>query len=173
MNSIEKKQRINEAIRAKEIRLIDESGKQVGVIPLSQALAIARERDLDLVEVAPQVAPPVCRLMDYGKYIYERAKREKEARKAQRVEIKEIRLRPKTGHHDRNLKVKRIRDFLARGHKVKVRVLFRGRERSHPEIGREILERLAEELGDVANVEHHPKMDGRSMLMILSAGSEK
>lgn len=173
MNNIEKKQRINEAIRAKEVRLIDESGKQVGVVPLSQALAIARERDLDLVEVAPQAAPPVCRLMNYGKYIYERAKREKEARKTQRVEIKEIRLRPKTGDHDKNLKVRRIRDFLAKGHKVKVRVLFRGRERSHPEIGKEILERLAEELGDVSNVEHHPKMDGRSMLMILSAASEK
>lgn len=173
MSDIEKKQRINETIRAKEVRLIDESGQQVGVVPLSQALAIARERDLDLVEVAPQAAPPVCRLMNYGKYIYERAKREKEARKTQRVEIKEIRLRPKTGDHDKNLKVRRIRDFLAKGHKVKVRVLFRGRERSHPEIGKEILQGLAEELGDVANVEHHPKMDGRSMLMILSAASEK
>ena len=173
MTNIEKKRRINEAIRAKEIRLIDESGKQVGVVPLSQALAIARERGLDLVEVAPQAAPPVCRFMDYGKYIYQRAKREKEARKAQRVEIKEIRLRPKTGHHDRDLKVKRIRDFLTKGHKVKVRVLFRGRERSHPEIGREMLQGLAEELGDMASVEQYPKIDGRSMLMILSPASEK
>lgn len=173
MTNIKKKPRTNEAIRAEEVRLIDESGKQVGVVPLSQALAIARERDLDVVEVAPQAVPPVCRLMDYGKYIYERAKREKEARKAQRVEIKEIRLRPKTGHHDRNLKVKRIRDFLTKGHKVKVRVLFRGRERSHPEIGRDMLQRLAEELQDMASVEHHPRMDGRSMLMILSPASEK
>lgn len=173
MTNIKKKPRINQAIRAEEVRLIDESGTQVGVVPLSQALAIARERDLDVVEVAPQAVPPVCRLMDYGKYIYERAKREKEARKAQRVEIKEIRLRPKTGHHDRNLKVKRIRDFLTKGHKVKVRVLFRGRERSHPEIGRDMLQRLAEELQDMASVEHHPRMDGRSMLMILSPASEK
>ncbi len=173
MTNIKKKPRINQAIRAKEIRLIDESGKQVGVVPLSQALAIARERDLDVVEVAPQAAPPVCRLMDYGKYIYERARREKGARKAQRVEIKEIRLRPKTGQHDRNLKVKRIRDFLTKGHKVKVRVLFRGRERSHPEIGREMLQGLAEELGDMASVEQYPKIDGRSMLMILSPASEK
>jgi len=173
VTNIKKKPRTNEAIRAEEVRLIDESGKQVGVVPLSQALAIARERDLDVVEVAPQAVPPVCRLMDYGKYIYERAKREKEARKAQRVEIKEIRLRPKTGHHDRNLKVKRIRDFLTKGHKVKVRVLFRGRERSHPEIGRDMLQRLAEELQDMASVEHHPRMDGRSMLMILSPASEK
>jgi len=171
--NIAKKQRINEAIRAEEVRLIDESGTQVGVVPLSQALAIARERDLDLVEVAPQVAPPVCRLIDYGKYIYERAKREKQARKAQRVEIKEIRLRPKTGHHDRDLKAKRIRDFLAKGCKVKVRVLFRGREGSHPEIGKEMLQGLAEELGDMASVEQYPKMDGRSMLMILSPASEK
>lgn len=173
MTNIEKKQRINKAIRAEEVRLIDESGKQIGVVPLSQALAIARQRDLDLVEVAPQAAPPVCRLMDYGKYIYERAKREKEARKAQRVEIKEIRLRPKTGDHDKNLKVKRIRDFLTKGYKVKVRVLFRGRERSHPEIGREILQGLVEELQNMASVEQHPKMDGRSMLMILSPASEK
>jgi translation initiation factor IF-3 len=173
VTNIEKKQRINEAIRAGEVRLIDESGEQIGVVPLSQALAIARERDLDLVEVAPQAAPPVCRLMDYGKYIYERAKREKEARKSQRVEIKEIRLRPKTGHHDRALKVKRIRDFLTKGCKVKVRVLFRGRERSHPEIGRDMLQGLAEELGDMASVEQHPKIDGRSMLMILAPGSEK
>ena len=173
MTNIKKKPRINQAIRAKEIRLIDESGKQVGVVPLSQALAIARERDLDVVEVAPQAAPPVCRLMDYGKYIYERARREKGARKAQRVEIKEIRLRPKTGQHDRNLKAKRIRDFLTKGHKVKVRVLFRGRERSHPEIGREMLQGLAEELGDMASVEQYPKIDGRSMLMILSPASEK
>jgi len=173
VTNIKKKPRINQAIRAKEIRLIDESGKQVGVVPLSQALAIARERDLDVVEVAPQAAPPVCRLMDYGKYIYERARREKGARKAQRVEIKEIRLRPKTGQHDRNLKVKRIRDFLTKGHKVKVRVLFRGRERSHPEIGREMLQGLAEELGDMASVEQYPKIDGRSMLMILSPASEK
>lgn len=173
MTNIEKKQRINKAIRAEEVRLIDESGKQIGVVPLSQALAIASQRDLDLVEVAPQAAPPVCRLMDYGKYIYERAKREKEARKAQRVEIKEIRLRPKTGDHDKNLKVKRIRDFLTKGYKVKVRVLFRGRERSHPEIGREILQGLVEELQNMASVEQHPKMDGRSMLMILSPASEK
>jgi len=173
VTNIEKKQRINEAIRAAEVRLIDESGKQMGIVPLSHALAIARERDLDLVEVAPQFAPPVCRLMDYGKYIYERAKREKETRKAQRVEIKEIRLRPKTGDHDRNLKVKRIREFLTKGCKVKVRVLFRGREGSHPEIGREILQGLAEELGDMASVEQYPKMDGSSMLMILSRASEK
>jgi len=173
VTNIEKKQRINEEIRAGEIRLIDESGKQVGVVPLSQALAIARERDLDLVEVAPQAVPPVCRLMDYGKYIYERTKREKEARKSQRVEIKEIRLRPKTGHHDRDLKVKRIRDFLTKGCKVKVRVLFRGREWSHSEIGREILLGLAEELKDMASVEHQPKIDGRSMLMILSPGRER
>ena len=173
MTNIKKKPRINQAIRAKEIRLIDESGKQVGVVPLSQALAIARERDLDVVEVAPQAAPPVCRLMDYGKYFYERAKRDKGAQKAQRVEIKEIRLRPKTGHHDRNLKVKRIREFLTKGHKVKVRVLFRGRERSHPEIGRAMLQGLAEELGDMASVEQYPKIDGRSMLMILSPASGK
>lgn len=120
------------------------------------------------MEVAPQASPPVCRLMDYGKYIYERGKRERGARKAQRIEVKEIRLRPKTGSHDRNFKVKRMREFLAEGFKVKARVLFRGREITRPEMGKEILESLAKELEDVATVEQMPNMDGRSMLMILS-----
>ncbi len=142
----------------------------MGVLPLSEALRTARERELDLVEVAPQASPPVCRIMDYGKYIYERGKRQREARKAQRVEIKEVRLRPKTGDHDKSFKVKRIRDFLTKGCKVKVRVLFRGRERSHPEIGREILQELIEELRDLASVEQPPRIDGRSMLMILAPG---
>jgi len=153
--------------------LIDESGKQTGIIPLGEALRVARSRDLDLVEVAPNASPPVCRLLDYGKYIYEREKRERKARRSQRaIEIKEIRLRPKTDDRDVEIKTKRIRQFIGEGFKVKVRVRFRGREITYPEIGRGLLERIAADLENVAAVEQMPRMDGRSMLMILSHHSK-
>jgi len=149
--------------------LIDENGKQLGIYPTREALRLADERDVDLVEVAPQANPPVCRLMDYGKYIYERNKREKEARKAQKqVEIKEVRLRPKTADHDLMVKVRRAREFIADGAKVRVRIRFRGREITHREIAQGLLERIAQELSDVAGVEKMPAMDGRTMLMILA-----
>lgn len=140
----------------------------MGVTSLRDALESTRARDLDLVEVAPHADPPVCRMMDYGKYLYEQAKRERKARKAQKTEVKEIRLRPKTGEHDVAFKVKNARRFLNDGCKVKVRVRFRGREITYPEIGREMLNGIAEELEDVAEVEQRPRMEGRSMLMILS-----
>jgi translation initiation factor IF-3 len=143
----------------------------MGIMPLRDALEATRAHDLDLVEVAPNAAPPVCRMMDYGKYLYERAKREKKSRKAQKTEVKEIRLRPKTGEHDVAFKVRDARRFLNDGCKVKVRVRFRGREITYPEIGREMLSRIAEELGDVSEVEQRPRMEGRSMLMILSPKS--
>lgn len=149
--------------------MIDESGKQMGIFPVDEALRVARRRDLDLVEVAPNAAPPVCRLLDYGKYLYEREKRERKARRSQRaMEIKEIRLRPKTDDRDVEIKTKRIRQFIGDGFKVKVRVRFRGREITYPEIGRGLLERIAADLENVAAVEQMPRMDGRSMLMILS-----
>jgi translation initiation factor IF-3 len=137
-------------------------------MPLRDALEATRARDLDLVEVAPNADPPVCRMMDYGKYLYEQAKKERKARKAQKTEVKEVRLRPKTGEHDVAFKVRDARRFLNGGCKVKVRVRFRGREITYPEIGREMLDRIAEELGDVSEVEQRPRMEGRSMLMILS-----
>jgi len=137
-------------------------------VPFRDALEAAQSRDLDLVEVAPNANPPVCRLMDYGKFLYDQAKKEKKARKAQKTEVKEIRLRPKTGQHDVAFKVRDARRFLNDGLKVKVRVRFRGREITYPEIGREMLKRIAEELGDVSEVEQRPRMEGRSMLMILS-----
>lgn len=137
-------------------------------MPLRDALEAAQSRDLDLVEVAPNATPPVCRLMDYGKFLYEQAKKEKKSRKAQKTEVKEIRLRPKTGQHDVAFKVRDARRFLDSGLKVKVRVRFRGREITYPEIGREMLKRIAEELGDVSEVEQRPRMEGRSLLMILS-----
>ncbi len=137
-------------------------------MPLRDALQATRARDLDLVEVAPNADPPVCRMMDYGKYLYEQAKRERKARKAQKAEVKEIRLRPKTGEHDVAFKVRDARRFLNDGNKVKVRINFRGREISYPEIAREMLNRVANDLGDISSMEQEPRMEGRSMLMILS-----
>jgi len=136
-------------------------------VPLRDALEAAQARDLDLVEVAPDATPPVCRLMDYGKFLYEQAKKEKKSRKAQKTEVKEIRLRPKTGQHDVAFKVRDARRFLNDGCKVKVRVRFRGREITYPEIGREMLNRIAQELEDVSSIEQSPRMEGRSLLMIL------
>lgn len=160
--------RVNEAVRAPQIRVIDEAGKQLGIMTPAEALRLAEERGLDLVEVSPNADPPVCRLMDYGKFIYERAKKEREARKAQKsVEVKEIRLRPKIGEHDLAVKMRDMRRFLSSGNKVKVRLLFRGREVSHPEVGKELLDRLASEFADIANVEQAPRAEGRSLVMIL------
>ncbi|HIC94090.1 MAG TPA: translation initiation factor IF-3 [Anaerolineae bacterium] len=161
--------RVNERIRAKEVRLIDENGQQMGIVPLREALSVAQERGLDLVEVAPNADPPVCRIMDYGKYLYERAKRERKARKTRKAaEIKEIRLRPKTGEHDVAFKIRDARRFLDDGCKVRVRVRFRGREITYPELGLKMLERIAGELEDIASIEQEPRMEGRSMVMLLT-----
>lgn len=174
MKEISKTNRINEAIRAREVRLIGEQGERLGVLPIGEALEIARGRNLDLVEVAPQAEPPVCRLLDWGKYSYERSKKSREARKTQTpVVIKEMRLRPKTGEHDINFKVNRMRGFLEEGFKVKVRVLFRGREITHPEIAHQMLSDVAAGLKDIAVVEYYPRMEGRSMFMVLSPGGKK
>jgi translation initiation factor IF-3 len=161
--------RINNRIRAREVRLIDENGAQIGIITLRDALAIAEERSLDLVEVAPNAVPPVCRIADYGKLRYEQSKKEREARKHQKqTELKQIRLEPKTDDHDIDVKAKQARRFLLEGDKVKFNLRFRGREIFHPEIGREILERMAEELRDVATVEQRPLMEGRVLSLLLA-----
>jgi translation initiation factor IF-3 len=141
----------------------------IGIVPMRQALVMAREKGLDLVEVAPNADPPVCRMMDYGKFLYEKSKRERKARKAQKtVEVKEIRLRPKTGEHDIDFKVRDTTRFLKQGYKVKVRVQFRGREITYPEIGRVLLEDFARRVAPVSEIENAPRMEGRSMLMVLS-----
>jgi translation initiation factor IF-3 len=141
----------------------------VGIVPLREALSMARERNMDLVEVSPNADPPVCRIMDYGKFLYERSKRERKARKAQKsVEVKEIRLSPKIGDHDVEFRVRDAHRWLEQGCKVKVRVRFRGREITYPEIGQGMLQDVAERLSDVATIESPPRMEGRSMLMILS-----
>jgi translation initiation factor IF-3 len=165
---------VNNRIRAREVRLIGPDGSNLGDVPRDEALKIAREADLDLVEVAPNSKPPVCRVMDYGKFVYERAKKEREARKAQvKVEIKEIRLRPKTTAHHRSFKVRDARRWLNQGKKVKVRIRFRGREIHYPEIALEDLREIAEELSDVSVIEHPPGLEGRTMLMVLAPGKGK
>lgn len=162
---------MNETIRVPEVRLIGPSGENVGVVSIEEANRIAREADLDLVEVAPNVEPPVCRVMDFGKFVYERTKKEREARKSQtKVEIKEIRLRPKTNEHHRNLKIRDARRWLDAGMKVKVRIRFRGREITYPEIALEDLKAVAEDLSDIAIIEQAPALEGRTMLMILAPG---
>jgi translation initiation factor IF-3 len=161
--------RINDRIRAREVRLVGADGSQIGIRPLPEALAIARELDLDLVEVAAQANPPVCRIMDYGKYKYEAAQRAKESRKkASSVSIKEMKYRPKISRGDFDTKTRKVEKFLGEGHKVKVTIMFRGREMAHPELGKRILDHVAEEVGGVARVEVVPKLDGRNMIMVLA-----
>jgi translation initiation factor IF-3 len=165
---------VNEAVRAPQLRVIDSDGKQLGILPRREALRLADERDLDLVEVSPNADPPVVKLMDFGKYQYERAKREREARKASKnIEVKEIRLRPKTGEHDLAFKIRQARSFLESGAKVKVRIRFRGREITHPEVARAQLERISSELSDVSTIEQRPGFEGRTILMILAPNTHR
>ncbi|MBP1604127.1 MAG: infC [Acidobacteria bacterium] len=153
----------------REIRVIDDLGQQLGIMPPQQALVIARQKGLDLVEVAPGAVPPVCRIMDFGKYQYQEQKRAREARRHQKViEVKEIKFRPKVDEHDYQFKKKHIERFLADGDKVKATVFFRGREIAHPEIGRRILARLLDELAEVATPENLPRMEGNTMHTILA-----
>jgi translation initiation factor IF-3 len=165
----EQKSRINWRIRVPQVRLIDEQGEQVGVIPTQQALQLAEERGLDLVEVAPNADPPVCRLMDYGKFRYDQAKKEREARKNQKVvEIKKIRLEPNTDDHDIEVKSNQARRFLADGNKVQFNVRLRGRQLAHPDVGFKILDDLAELLRDVAVTEQRPQQEGKMQSILLA-----
>ncbi|MFM8625683.1 MAG: translation initiation factor IF-3 [Actinomycetota bacterium] len=160
--------RYNERIRAREVRLIGPDGSQVGIRPTQDALALARELDLDLVEVAPLASPPVCRIMDYGKFRYEEAQKAKESRKkTTQVTIKEVKFRPKIGKGDFDTKVRHMREFLEDGHKVKVTLQFRGREVAHPELGARILDSALEQLGPLAKVETQARLEGRNMTMVL------
>jgi len=160
---------LNERIRSPQVRLVGADGEQIGVVTTQEALQRAREADLDLVEVAPQANPPVCRIMDYGKFKYERDIRQKEARKKQsRTELKEIKFRPKIDAHDYGTKKGHVERFLRGGHKVKVTIMFRGREMTHTELGRKILDRLVGDLGEMVTVESMPKQEGRNMIMVIS-----
>ncbi len=160
---------LNEEIRDSEIRLIGSGGEQLGIMSAAQALEIAVEQDLDLVKISPQANPPVCKLMDYGKFRFEQSKREKEARKNQHVvEIKEVRMSPGIDVGDFNTKLKNAQKFLSEGNRVKVSVRFRGREMAHTEIGRDLLLKFAEQTGEAATMEKEPKMEGRSMSIFLA-----
>jgi translation initiation factor IF-3 len=168
--------RVNEAIRVPKVRLIGPKGDNLGVVDIKEALEIAHKAELDLVEVSPSADPPVCRAMDFGKFIYERAKKEREARKQQsKIEIKEIRLRPKTNEHHRGFKVRDARRWLENGMKVRVTIRFRGREMDYPEIALEDLKEIALTLSDVSAVEQAPSMEGRTMTVLLAPakGSKK
>ena len=164
-----KETQINEEIRDKEVRVIDSDGNQLGVMPIEDALRLAEEKNTDLVKIAPQAKPPVCKIMDYGKYRFEQAKREKEAKKNQKVvDVKEIRLGLSIDTHDFETKGNHAIKFLKSGDKVKVSIRFRGREFGHPEIGKDIMDRFAEYCSEVASVEKPAKMEGRNMLMFLA-----
>ena len=165
---------INEEIRDREVRVVDQNGEQLGIMPTQQALTLAEERQLDLVKIAPQARPPVCKLMDYGKFRFEQSKREKEARKNQHVvEIKEIRMSPGIDVGDFNTKLKNAQKFIADGNRVKVSVRFRGREMAHTDIGKELLDRFAEQCAETANLDKPAKLEGRMMSIFLSPKSGK
>ncbi|HEV2889903.1 MAG TPA: translation initiation factor IF-3 [Frankiaceae bacterium] len=161
--------RINDRIRIPEVRLVGAAGEQIGIVPIGEALRMAQEQDLDLVEVAPMARPPVCKIMDYGKFKYEEALRAKEARRKQTLTIiKEIKLRPKIDPHDYGTKKGHVERFLKAGDKVKVTIMFRGREQSRPELGYRLLQRLADDVSELGLVESAPKQDGRNMIMVLA-----
>ena len=161
--------RTNRRIKAREVRLVGVEGEQLGVLPNDQALARAQELGLDLVEVSPMAKPPVCKIMDYGKFKYLEKKKQNEAKKKQVVvQLKEVKLRPRTEEHDYATKIKKVREFLAEANKARITVMFRGREMSHRELGQKVLTRIIEDLRDVAVIESAPRMEGRQMFMILA-----
>lgn len=167
--NISKDLRINDQIRAKKVRVVLEDGEQLGIMDIRDAIRAAEERNLDLVEIAPTATPPVCRVMNYGKYKYEQSKRERESRKNQKViDVKELRITPTTDTHDLEVKTNRAKEFLSRGDKVKFSVRFRGREIVHSHLGQEMLKDIAEKLSDMADLERAPKLEGHSMVMILA-----
>ncbi len=165
---------MNEQIRAREVRLVGADGEQVGIVPLPEALQLAQRAGLDLVEVADKAKPPVCKIMDHGKAVYEAKQRDKASRKkATTVQVKEMKYRPKIGKGDFETKTRKVKQFLGEGNRVKVTIMFRGREMQHPELGRRILDNIAEEADDISKVEVYPKLDGRNMVMVLVPDKEK
>ena len=160
---------INRAIRSREVRVIGAEGEQLGILTIQDALAAAEAQQLDLVEVSPTAVPPVCRIMDYGKFKYQQSKKLQEAKKKQvQVVVKEVKLRTKTDEHDLMFKIKHVRRFLEEGNKAKITLMFRGREITHMDLGQKVLERVISELEDIAVIEARPKMEGRSMIVIVS-----
>ncbi|NLA61440.1 MAG: translation initiation factor IF-3 [Firmicutes bacterium] len=169
MKSISQDLRVNEQIRVREVRLVSPDGEQLGIVPTHEALRIARERGLDLVEVAAQARPPVCRIMDYSKWKYEQSKRAREARRRQKTQdVKEVKMRPTIDQHDFEVRARSAERFLREGDKVKATIMFRGREMAHIENGQRVLERLLERVKDICIVERAPRIEGRNMTMVLS-----
>ncbi|MEW6388131.1 MAG: translation initiation factor IF-3 [Thermodesulfobacteriota bacterium] len=169
MTAIQKRVRINEQIKSPEVRLIGADGSQIGIMTIKEALAHAAEATLDLVEVAPLANPPVCRVMDYGKFKYQQSKKLQEARRRQTtIQVKEVKVRPKIEEHDMAFKLKNIRRFLAQNDKAKITVIFRGREMAHPERGWQLLQRMSAALEDIAVVEQEPKQEGRTLSMVVA-----
>lgn len=161
--------RVNREIRAKEVRVIDPEGKQLGILPIVEALRTAYNFELDLVEVSPKSDPPVCRIMDYGKFKYQQRKKDQEAKKKQAViHLKEVKMRPKTEEHDFQFKLRHIERFLKEGNKIKVTIVYRGRELAHPELGKNMLTRIVEETKEWGRVEQEPKFEGRNCVMVLA-----
>ena len=164
---------MNNSIRVKEVRVVDAEGNQLGIMATRDAMRLAEEKQLELVEIAPQAKPPVCRIMDYGKHKYEQSKREKEVRKKQRIiSVKEVKLRPNIEEHDFEVKAKNAVRFLKDGDKVKVTIMFRGREIVHTNLGQQLLIKMAEQVKELATVERHPKLEGKNMIMILAPKQE-
>jgi len=160
---------VNERIRAREVLVIDENGQKLGVMPTREALNLARERGLDLVEVSPNANPPVCRIMDFGKYKYQMQKKMHEAKKKQKtIEVKTVKIRPRTDEHDMQVRIKQVRKFLEKGNKVKAIVMFRGREQAHVDLGEAQLLKIYDAVKDIAEMERKPKKEGRDMIMILA-----
>ncbi|ATI42419.1 translation initiation factor IF-3 [Pacificitalea manganoxidans] len=165
--------RVNERIRASEIRLIGPEGQNVGVVTPERAMELAQQVGLDLVEISPNATPPVCKIMDFGKFKYEQQKRESEARKKQKIiEVKEVKFRPNTDHHDYEVKMRNVVRFLENGDKVKVTLRFRGREMAHQNLGRDLLERVAADVKELGKVENMPKMEGRQMVMMIGPAAK-
>ena len=165
----ERRVRVNRQIRISPVRVVTAEGEQLGVLPVEEALAAAQERGLDLVEVAPMARPPVVKIMDYGKYKFEEAKAARAAKKKQHViHLKEVKYRPGIDDHDFDFKTRHAREFLGDGNKVKVTMMFRGRQMAHPELGRKVLDRVATDLADIGKVEQEAKLDGRNMIMVLA-----
>jgi len=175
VKNIAKELRINDRILSREVRVINLEGEQLGIFPIAEALNIAREASRDLVEVSPTTSPPVCRIMDYGKFKYEQSKKTYQAKKKKHVprvtHIKEIKVRPKTEEHDLQFKIRHIKKFLTQGDKAKITLIFRGREITHPERGHQVMNRIAEETEDVGIVENPAKLEGRNMIMLLAPKS--
>ncbi len=166
--------RINSQIRAKEVRLIDHDGTQVGVVGIEEALNLSKERGLDLVEVSPNVSPPVCKIMDYGKYLYKQKKKLQESKKKQRnIQVKEVKFRPRTDTHDMEYKINNMRKFILQGNRVKCSVFFRGREMLHLELGKNVIERVVAAMEDIADVDGNPKMEGRLLSVYFMPKKKK